>query len=96
VTYSIAPNRIQYVETRRGIQAHAPIMFDGVQVGTLEDYPELFVTPVTLTGDHGPRFLACAREAGFNQAEDSYALSEYARCLLKLAEDKLLEKPQQR
>ncbi|MDR5763440.1 hypothetical protein [Caballeronia sp. LZ035] len=96
--YTIDPLSIQFTETRHGINATARILLDGKKVGTIHDHTERIVTDVTFTTEEDRfAFAAEARRVlvtvfGKANHHDSAFISEYARALLKQAEDELLKR----
>ena len=98
--YTIDPLSIQFTETRHGVNATARILFDGKKVGTIHDHAERIVTDVTFsTEEDRAAFAIEARRilaTVFGKATyyDSAFISEYARALLKQAEEELLKQSQ--
>jgi hypothetical protein len=89
--YTVNTKKLKYHETARGVQALAVIDADGKSFCHFDDYPEQIVAEVHFANDTDRRqFLADARKAGFAEAGDDHAISEYARKLVHDAEARML------
>lgn len=86
-TFSCDYRKAKYATTRRGVNVTVPLILASKVVGTLDDIAERIVAPVTFN-DPAVRvsFLAEARQQGFDQESDDFAISEYARSILSTAE----------
>lgn len=83
---------IKYTTTRRGVNAVAVIVNDkGQRVATLYDVAERIVAQVDM---HLPMdrktFLYEARQAGHADESENFAIGEFARRIVALAEQKWL------
>lgn len=85
MTYSIDPESVRIIHSYRGVRTHASIVCAGDQVGAIEDHAERIGPDVTIAAEHRAPFLACARDAGYDQTDARDAISAYARKLLGLA-----------
>lgn len=90
--FTIDQADVKYTETRRGVNATAPILKDGVLFATLEDIAEQIVAPVFFEpGCNQDLFLQDARAKGRTEENELMCISEHARDLLAQAETKLLK-----
>ncbi|WP_053572304.1 hypothetical protein [Caballeronia cordobensis] len=100
MSYTIDPLSIQFTQTRHGVNATARILLGRKKVGTIHDHAERIVTDVTFsTEDDRCAFSTEARRTlvtlfGKATRHDSAFISEYARALLRQAEDELLKQSQ--
>lgn len=91
--FTCDPNKIRYAETRRGINATAPIELDGKPIATLYDVAEQIVAQVDFIGE-GIRkvFLEEGRRIDYGKAygvttmSDDFVISEHARAIVSGSE----------
>ena len=63
MTFAINDNDIQYLQTRRGINAKAPIRYNQLVVGNIEDIAGRICMPVTFnTPQDRAQFLNAAKQ----------------------------------